>query len=63
MIKKTLVKYLELLKTEVLRSLNDKIIIGGARVKEIKQQINGKRRPDELYNDATTVLSQIKSLV
>jgi hypothetical protein len=51
------------LKTEVLRSPNDKIITGGAGVKEIKQQINGKRRSDKLYNDFTTVLSQIKSLV
>jgi len=51
------------LKTEVLRSPNYKIITRGAHIKEIKQQINGKRRSDILYDDLTTVLSQIKSLV
>jgi hypothetical protein len=63
MIKKTLIKYLEFLKTEVLRSPNDKIITGGSLIKEIKQQINGKRRSYNLYYDLTKVLSQIKSLV
>jgi hypothetical protein len=63
MIKKTFITYLEFSKTEVLRSPNDTIITGGARIKEIKQQINGKRRSDALYDDFTTVLSQIKSLV
>jgi hypothetical protein len=60
MIKKTLIKHLEFLKTEVLRSPNDKIITGG---RLIKQQINGTRRSNKLYNDVTKVLSQIKSLV
>jgi hypothetical protein len=62
MIKKTLIEYLEFLKTEVLRSPKDKII-SGRLIKEIKQQINGKRRSNNLYDDLTKVLSQIKSLV
>ena len=63
MIKKTLIEYLEFLKTEVLRSPKDEIISGGRLIKEIKQQINGKRRSNKLYDDLTKVLSQIKSLV
>jgi hypothetical protein len=63
MIKKTLIEYLEFLKTEVLRSPKDKIISGGRLIKEIKQQINGKRRSNNLYDDLTKVLSQIRSLV
>jgi hypothetical protein len=59
MIKKTLIKYLEVLKTEVLRYPNLKIITGGAQVQEIKC----KKRLDALYDDLTTILSQIKSLV
>ena len=54
--------YLEFLKTEVLRSSNDKIITGAARINEIKQQVKGKRRSDKNYHDFT-VLFQIKSLV
>jgi hypothetical protein len=63
MTKKTLITYLEFLKTEVLRSSNDKIITGAARINEIKQQVKGKRRSDKNYHDFTTVLFQIKSLV
>jgi hypothetical protein len=63
MIKKTLIEYLEFLKTEVLRSPKDEIISGGRLIKEIKQQINGKRRSNKLYDDLTKVLSQIRSLV
>jgi hypothetical protein len=63
MIKKTLIEYLEFLKTEVLRSPKDEIISGGRLIKEIKQQINGKRRSNNLYDDLTKVLSQIRSLV
>jgi hypothetical protein len=62
MIKKTLITYLEFLKTEVLRSSDDKIITGAARINGIKQQVNAKRRSDKKYYDFT-VLFQIKSLV
>ena len=62
MTKKTLITYLKFLKTEVLRSSNNKIITGAARITEIKQQVKGKRRSDKNYHDFS-VLFQIKSLV
>lgn len=37
--------------------------IGGSQGREIKQQINRKRRFDKLYNDLETTLFEIKSLV
>jgi hypothetical protein len=50
MIKKRLTKYLEILKTEVLRFPNDKISTGDSQIKEIKQQISGKRRLVALWD-------------
>jgi hypothetical protein len=58
MTKKTLLTYLAFLKTEVLRSSNDKIITGGAQINEMKQQVNAKRRSNKLYDDFTTVFSK-----